>query len=122
MTNDICYSVSVMMGDADTVLAVDYTMDNIQAHINSMNEEGLGYAVIVTDEGVIAGCSDSKLIGQPLTESLPGYAGIYSLSKNSNSMQSVKLHNGMNSDNRVQSYAIFTKNPNFRPKNYQICR
>ena len=98
MTNDICYSVSVMMGDADTVLAVDYTMDNIQAHINSMNEEGLGYAVIVTDEGVIAGCSDSSLIGETLTGALPGYVGIYSLSKNSDSMQSVKLHNGMNSE------------------------
>ena len=98
MTQDICYTVSVILGDGDTVLAVDYTMDNIQAHIKSMNEEGLGYAVIVTDEGIIAGCSDSSFIGETLTAALPDYAGIYSLSKNSSGMQSVKLHSGMDSE------------------------
>ncbi len=82
MTGDICYTVSVMLGDGDTVLGVDYTMETIQNHIAQMYQNGSHNAVIVTDEGIIAGCSDQSLIGSKLISALPDYAGIWSLARN----------------------------------------
>lgn len=91
MTGNICYTVSVMLGDGDTVLGVDYTMENIQAHIAQMYEAGSSYAVIVTDEGTIAGCSDESLIGKKLVNTLPDYAGIYSLAKNTTEVATARI-------------------------------
>ncbi|MDY5576042.1 MAG: cache domain-containing protein [Lachnospiraceae bacterium] len=91
MTGDICYTVSVMLGDGETVLGVDYTMENIQAHIAQMYETGSRNAVIVTDEGVIAGCSDESLLGKKLVSALPDYAGIWSLSKRSSDVATARI-------------------------------
>lgn len=91
MTGNICYTVSVMLGDGETVLGVDYTMENIQAHIAQMYETGSRNAVIVTDEGIIAGCSDETLIGKKLVSALPDYAGIWSLSKRTSEVATVRI-------------------------------
>lgn len=91
MTGNICYTVSVMLEDGDTVLGVDYTMENIQAHIAQMYEAGSRNAVIVTDEGIIAGCSDETLIGKKLVNVLPDYAGIWSLSKRTSEVATAKV-------------------------------
>ncbi|MGN0291366.1 MAG: cache domain-containing protein, partial [Lachnospiraceae bacterium] len=91
MTGDICYTVSVMLGDGDTVLGVDYTMDNIQAHITQMYDAGSRNAVIVTNEGIIAGCSDETLIGKKLVSALPDYSGIWSLSKRTDEVATAKI-------------------------------
>ena len=95
MTGDICYSVSVLLGDGETVLAVDYTMENIQAHIMQMYSAGSHNAVIITDEGIIAGCNDENLIGKQLVSALPDYAGIWSLSKNTDGVASVRIRDGI---------------------------
>ena len=91
MTGDICYSVSVMMGDGDTVLGIDYTMENIQSHIAQMYDTGSHNAVIVTNEGIIAGCSEEGLIGKKLVSVLPDYAGIWSLAKNTKGVATAKI-------------------------------
>ncbi|MGN0365521.1 MAG: cache domain-containing protein [Suilimivivens sp.] len=91
MTGNICYTVSVMLEDGDTVLGVDYTMENIQAHIAQMYEAGSRNAVIVTDEGIIAGCSDETLIGKKLVNALPDYAGIWSLSKRTSDVATARV-------------------------------
>ena len=91
MTGNICYTVSVMLEDGDTVLGVDYTMENIQAHIAQMYEAGSRNAVIVTDEGIIAGCSDETLIGKKLVNALPDYAGIWSLSKRTSEVATARV-------------------------------
>ena len=57
-------------------------MENIQSHITQMYDTGSHNAVIVTDEGIIAGCSEEGLIGKKLVGVLPDYAGIWSLAKN----------------------------------------
>ena len=89
MTGNICFTVSVKAGK-DTVVATDYTMENIQQHIKQMDEKGSQQAVIVTEEGIIAGCSDETLIGKSLLQDLPEYGGIFSLVKNSDSTVSIK--------------------------------
>ncbi|MCR5405613.1 MAG: response regulator [Lachnospiraceae bacterium] len=83
VTGNVCYTVSVMLADGSTVIAVDYTLDNIQAYIEQMYERGShNAAVIVTEDGIIAGCSDEVLIGQYLMSAMPRYGGMYSLVKN----------------------------------------
>lgn len=83
VTGNVCYTVSVMLTDGSTVIAVDYTLDNIQAYIEQMYERGShNAAVIVTEDGIIAGCSDEVLIGQYLMSAMPRYGGMYSLVKN----------------------------------------
>ena len=91
VTGKICYTVSVMLGDGSSVLCVDYYVDTIQAHIGQMYESDSHEAVIVTDEGIIAGCSDESLIGQDLVSALPEYAGIWSLSKKTEGVASARI-------------------------------
>lgn len=83
MTGSICYTVSIVLEDKVTVVANDYTMESIQQHINSLSKSGNKNAVIVTDEGIIAGCSDESLVGRSLTKELPDYAAIFALAKSS---------------------------------------
>ena len=90
MTGNVCFTVSVLLTDKQTVVAFDYTMESIQQHIKQMNESGTQQAVIVTEEGIIAGCSDEKLVGKSLVQNIPDYAGIYSLVKNNDSTVSIK--------------------------------
>ncbi|MBO4346805.1 MAG: response regulator [Lachnospiraceae bacterium] len=94
MTGDICYTVAVMLSDGDAVLSVDYTMENIQEHIAQMYSAGTNNAVIVTNEGVIAGCVDETLIGKKLNTALPDYAGIYSLVKSKNGVATSRVRSG----------------------------
>ncbi len=91
MTGQICYTVSVMLGDRDSVIAVDYTMETIQAHIEEMYAKGKGKAVIVTGEGIIAGCTDETQIGKKLIEVMPDYAGMYALAKSKDGVVTGRL-------------------------------
>ena len=91
MTGNICYTVSVMLGDGQTVLGIDYTMENIQGHITQMYESGSRNAVIITDEGIIAGCANEALIGEKLINALPDYVGIWSLSKTTDGVATARI-------------------------------
>lgn len=83
MSENVCYTVSVLLNDKHTVVALDYSMDNIQQHINQMYHSGSSDAVIVTADGIIAGCTDGTLAGKLLMDELPDYSSIFSLVKNS---------------------------------------
>ena len=95
VTGNICYTVSVMLPDRDTVVAVDYTMESIQHHIQQMYRNGNRDAVIVTQEGIIAGCNDQLLIGKNIVQEMPEYAGVFSLAKSSEGVVSYR-HRGDN--------------------------
>ena len=94
-TGNICYTVSVMLPDGETVLGVDYTMANIQIHVTKMNETGLHNAVIVTEDGTIAGGSDESLIGDTLMSRLPEYSAIFYLAKKSGDFVTHRIKSGM---------------------------
>ena len=98
MTGEICYTVSVMLGDGETVLGVDYTMERIRNYIVQMTDEAVN-AAIVTDEGVIAGCSDETLIGERLVMAIPDYAGIYNSAKNRDGVAAGRVKDGLFYDN-----------------------
>nr|MCR5719824.1 histidine kinase [Lachnospiraceae bacterium] len=95
VTGKVCYSVSVMLGDMETVLAVDYTMDTIQPLIDSMYVTDSHIAVIATDEGIITGCSENELVGSKLQDVIPEYAGIWSLSKKDNGVATARIRKGL---------------------------
>ena len=71
VTGNICYTVSVMLPDRDTVVAIDYTMESIQRHIQQMYSDRASDAVIVTPEGIIAGCNDVTMIGKKIIQEMP---------------------------------------------------
>ncbi|MCR5202047.1 MAG: response regulator [Lachnospiraceae bacterium] len=93
MTGKICYTVSVMLGDEDAVLGVDYTLEGIQNYITLMADNAVN-AIIVTDEGYIAGCSDKKMVGKKVVSSMPDYAGIYTSAKTSDSVATGRVKDG----------------------------
>ncbi len=95
ITQNICYSATVKVGDENTVLGVDYVMDNIKNHITHLYEAGTHNAVIVTGEGIIAGCADDTLIGEKLVTALPDYAGVWSLSKSSSGVATARIRSGL---------------------------
>jgi flagellar basal body-associated protein FliL len=95
VTGNICYTVSVMLPDHDTVVAIDYTMETIQRHIQQMYRDRANDAVIVTPEGIIAGCNQEDLIGKNIIQELPEYAGIFSLAKTGDGVIHYK-NNGKN--------------------------
>lgn len=95
MTGNICYSVSVMLGDRNTVLALDYTMDNIQSQITQLYENGSQFAMIVTGDGIIAGCSDENLLGRHLSDALPDYSSILSLVKSRQGFVTTRIKSGV---------------------------
>ena len=89
-TGDICYTVSVMLADGESVVAMDYNMDSIRRHIAKMYSDGDKEAVIVTEKGIIAGCTDETLVGSDLLSEMPEYGGIFSLAKSSDGSVHVK--------------------------------
>ncbi len=91
MSGDICFTVSVLLGDGETVLALDYNMGTIQKHIVQMYEKGQRDAVIVTEDGTIAGCSDESLISKKLIDVLPKYSSIFALAKSKKGYVSTRI-------------------------------
>lgn len=97
-TGDICYSVAIELGDGDTVIGVDYTIDNIQKYIQQISTSGIQNAVIVTEDGYIAGYSDEEKIGKKLTDVIPEYNGVLAKVAHSDGVIVVKMKTGIISD------------------------
>ena len=96
VTGDMCYTVSVMLPDKDTVVAVDYSLSTIQNYIKMMYSADSGEAVILTGEGIIVGCSNEEYVGKNLSEAIPEYEGVFSLTRNRDSVVNSKIRkNGM---------------------------
>lgn len=94
VTGNVCYTVSQMLPDHDTVLGIDYTIDTIQKHIKGLFEDEACTAVIATEDGTIAGCSEEDKISKQLVDSYPEYAGIFSLAKKSDDVVTTRIQGG----------------------------
>ncbi len=95
ITGNMCYTVSLMLYDGETVLCVDYTMDSIQSHVATMTERGLHNAVIVTEDGIIAGCTEQSYIGDLLSSRLPEYSAVFYLAKSSSEVVTHRIKTGI---------------------------
>ncbi|MBP5262722.1 MAG: response regulator [Clostridiales bacterium] len=73
MTGQMCYTMSKMLTDHDTVVAMDFTLSEVQGSISKMMEGGDYTALIVTNDGMIVGYSDMSAVGSKVSDSLPQY-------------------------------------------------
>ena len=77
MTGNLCYTMSVMLSDSNAVVAMDFTLSDIQASIQRMSKEDGSTALIVTSDGMVVGFKDMSLAGTYIGDVLPDYSGIY---------------------------------------------
>lgn len=80
-SDNVCFTVSRQLKDSDVVVSLDYNLTGIQEYITEMSGGGRT-ALIVTEDGTIAGYNESNLLGKSLSEVLPEYADILNLEKN----------------------------------------
>ena len=99
VTGEVCYTVSLMLADGETVISVDYTMRTIQEYISRMYSAGSGDAVILTEDGIIVGCSDEEKVGHRITTALPEFSGIFSLAKSKFDVVTAKIRKDGVSEN-----------------------
>ena len=87
-TGDLCFTLSYLLSDGDSVLSMDYTLSKVQDSIQKMGGDDNQLAIIVTEQGTIVGCSDTELQGQILSEVLPKYMDVFERVKASNEHRS----------------------------------
>ncbi len=78
-TDDMCFTVSKILEDGETILGIDYSMSAIQAYIEKMNSTDYGQAMIVNRDGLIVGYSDPALVGERLSEEYEAYRAAFTL-------------------------------------------
>ena len=78
MTGGMCYTMSKMLSDNETVVSIDFNFADVQYLIKKMTEFGNRQSLIVTKSGMIIGYTDMELVGKKISEKLPAYEGILS--------------------------------------------
>lgn len=99
VSGNICYTVSICLDESGTVFAIDYTLSKIQEQIEKIAISDNYTAVIATEEGIIAGCSEQEYVGSEIAAVFPDYSGIFSIAKSSNETVSYKIKKGIFYDN-----------------------
>ncbi len=90
-TGDLCFTLSVLLSDKDTVTAMDFTLSGVQNSVKRMRGEEEQMAMIVSEEGTIVGHSNALMLGEELYEVMPEYASVYERVKASNEHHSFKV-------------------------------
>ncbi len=94
-TGNVCFTVSRLLSDGETVVALDYNLSKMQDYINELSDDGRT-PIIVAESGEIVGYADASQLGRLISEALPEYVEILELEK-SNAKQVVlpKTINGV---------------------------
>ncbi len=82
-TGDVCYTVSVLLGDGETVIAANYNMTYFQQKIDEEGSVGGKNVMMITNDGLIAAATNREFIGETLAYVVPEYSGVFSLVKTS---------------------------------------
>ena len=77
MTGEMCFTLSVLLSDGETVVAMDFTLSEIQESIEKMSLSDGSVAMIVTAEGLIVGYSDMSYVGKDLKKALSSYGDAF---------------------------------------------
>ena len=75
-TGAMCFTVSTLLSDGETVVGMDLNFDKAQESIRRMTEGKDQTAMIVTAGGLIVGYSDMSLVGERAEDRLPEYAQV----------------------------------------------
>ncbi len=76
MSGIMCYTMSKMLPDNETVVALDFNFSDVQYLIHRMTELGNRQSLIVTGNGMIIGYTDMNLVGKKIAKELPEYEDI----------------------------------------------
>ncbi|MBQ4405004.1 MAG: response regulator [Selenomonadaceae bacterium] len=76
MTGKMCYTMSKMLPDNETVVSLDFNFSDVQDLITRMTALGNRQSLIVTKNGMIIGYTDMDLVGKSISDKLPEYEGI----------------------------------------------
>ncbi len=78
MTGEMCYTISKMLSDGETVVAQDFTFAEVHQFIRKMSTTSDRKALIVTKSGMIIGYTDMSFVGRKISEKLKEYENILS--------------------------------------------
>ena len=74
MTGQMCFTMSKMLEDKETVVSMDFTLSEVQSSIAKMMADKEYKALIVTREGMVVGYSDMSVVGSRASTTLPQYS------------------------------------------------
>lgn len=75
-TGTMCFTVSTMLSDGETVVAMDLNFSKAQETIQQMTNGSEQTAMIITSGGLIAGYTDMSLVGERAEERLSDYMDV----------------------------------------------
>ena len=75
-TGVMCFTISTMLSDNETVVALDFNLNNTQKSIDEMSKDGDRIALITNKSGKIISYTDMSLVGENIAKSLPEYEGV----------------------------------------------
>ena len=76
MSGIMCFTMSKMLPDNQTVVALDFNFSDVQKSIVQMSATSDRKALIVTKSGMIIGYTDMSLVGEKISSKLPDYEEI----------------------------------------------
>ncbi len=74
--NGMCFTMSKLLSDNETVVAMDFSFADMQESILKMTAGNHRTALIVTKTGMIIGYNDMSLVGEKISKKLPEYENI----------------------------------------------
>lgn len=77
VTGKMCFTVSELLSDGRSIVALDFSLSNIQKSIEEMQNDDKSEALIVNEKGTIIGYSDAEYLGEKLQEVLPEYDKVF---------------------------------------------
>lgn len=102
MTDEMCFTLSKMLSDNNTVVSLDFYLVDLQKSIIKMTLNSDSKALIVSESGTIIGYSDMSLVGEKISKKLPEYEPI--LEK----VISTKNHEGFTTTLNGEEHTIFS--------------
>ena len=76
VTGTMCYTVSVRLGDRDSVVGIDLDIGSLQESVGEIAGNGRD-ALIVSASGQIVGYPDETVVGAALASKLPQYTNVF---------------------------------------------
>lgn len=102
MSGVMCYTMSKMLPDNETVVALDFNFADVQYLIRRMIELGNRQSLIATKSGMIIGYTDMGLVGKKISDKLPEYEKIL------NRITKTYRHNSFTAQLNGSEHTIFS--------------
>ena len=106
MTGEMCFTMSKVLPDNETVVGIDFNFSGVQKSILQMSTTSDRKALIVTKRGMIIGYTDMSLVGEKISDKLPEYEEIL------NHVMESEGHESFTAELDGDEHTIFSNNTN----------